>query len=208
MSLKDIQKSLEHEGSNLAAIRDQISAMIDGDGSGEGLTLSNLPIHQHFKIFRDYEEHEDDLINSRLQWNITIQGFLFATYGFSLQKLAEVQATGMGVFALRWLIFVLPIVGMSISVFSWKSIDAAQTAIRNLGAHWKRIVGTQNPQLPNLVGGGDPIDDKPGEEALNAHKRGFWAQTCFPWIFIVAWFVLFLIYGLSFFWHHFWSTRP
>ena len=44
---------------------------------------------EHFKIFRDYMQHEDNLINQRVSWNSTIQGFLFATYGLSQQKLPD-----------------------------------------------------------------------------------------------------------------------
>ena len=46
---------------------------------------------EHFKIFRDYMQHEDNLINQRVSWNSTIQGFHFATYGLSQQKLPDPQ---------------------------------------------------------------------------------------------------------------------
>jgi hypothetical protein len=38
---------------------------------------------------------EDELLNHRITWNLAIQGFLFATYGFSIQKLAEVQSKAL-----------------------------------------------------------------------------------------------------------------
>lgn len=45
-----------------------------------------------YATYRAYVQHEDDLTNNRLNWNFTIQGFLFAAYSFSLQKIAEVRA--------------------------------------------------------------------------------------------------------------------
>src|SRR5262249_24622108 len=53
-------------------------------------------IERHLKLysaFRDYVKHEDDLTNNRLNWNFTIQGFLFAAYSFSVQKIVEVRGT-------------------------------------------------------------------------------------------------------------------
>ncbi|MGA2905059.1 MAG: hypothetical protein ABSD98_14595 [Candidatus Korobacteraceae bacterium] len=46
---------------------------------------------QLYSVFRDYIKHEDDLINYRLNWNFTIQGFLFAAYSFTLQKVADLH---------------------------------------------------------------------------------------------------------------------
>lgn len=43
-----------------------------------------------YKVFRGYVMEESGLINSRLVWIITINGFLFTTYGFTLQK--EIEA--------------------------------------------------------------------------------------------------------------------
>jgi hypothetical protein len=41
--------------------------------------MTNIRRVEHYKLFRDYIEHEDGLVNQRLLWNINIQGFLFAT---------------------------------------------------------------------------------------------------------------------------------
>jgi hypothetical protein len=166
---------------------------------------SNLPLHQHFKIFRDYIEHEDGLIDKRLLWNINIQGFLFATYGFSLQKLAEVEAGSkwhgatpemIGAKALYWLIFVLPFLGIFISVYSFKGVRAAQHAIRKLKADWgdakNQHMGNSLPALPGITGGG--YESRPDKD--DAHKAGFKAPLMFPLIFITVWFALLLTYIL------------
>jgi hypothetical protein len=204
MSLKDIQNALADEGSNLATIKDKIGSLIDGNGSGPGSALSGISVREHFKIFRDYVEHEDNLINSRLMWNITIQGFLFATYGLSVQKLAEQQATGAGVPALRWLILILPLFGIGISLVSIMGVIAARTAINSLVVQWKEILdqaGSKEPGLPFLVGGGIPDGDKSGTECSKAHRRGLRAPLWFPWIFVFAWAALFLQYLLHYLLH-------
>jgi len=43
----------------------------------------------YYDRVRDYVKHEDDLINSRLTWSLTIHGFLFAIYGILMVKITE-----------------------------------------------------------------------------------------------------------------------
>ena len=57
---------------------------------------AGLSHHEHYAIFRDYLKHEDNLINNRLNWNFTIQGFLFASYTFTIQKIAEIKSDLLG----------------------------------------------------------------------------------------------------------------
>lgn len=89
--------------------------------TGENLTQRpvtgsprTLPIHEHFAIFRKYIDHEDQLIHERLLWNITIQGFLFAAYGFAVTKLAEIQskAEGTSLWLLYWFMVLVPVFGI------------------------------------------------------------------------------------------------
>jgi hypothetical protein len=52
-----------------------------------------LPLEQAIKVyglFRDYVKHEDGLVNNRLLWLLSIHGFLYATYGFTIQKKLEI----------------------------------------------------------------------------------------------------------------------
>jgi hypothetical protein len=155
------------------------------------VTEDQLSIHEHYKLFRDYIEHEDGLINKRLLWNINIQGFLFATYGFSLQKLAEIKIPQdgpaiIGVTALQWLICVLPILGIAISVFSFMGVIAAQNAIDQLKADWGQAEKQHVLKiiLPGITGGGHS----------KAHPLGFRAPKWFPGIFILTWLFLFVFY--------------
>jgi hypothetical protein len=193
---KDIAHTLEGIASTLESVRSRI--LLGDDAS------SKLPIQEHYKLFRDYVEHEDSLIDHRLLWNINIQGFLFATYGFSVQKLAEVQIHSgaqeiIGAQALYWLIGVLPFFGIAVSVWSFLGVIAAQDAIASLTKQWEEIEGEYRKRgstlaLPKLIGGGD----------LKAHKWGFLAPKSFPWVFVAAWALLLIHYGivLGHFWKH------
>jgi hypothetical protein len=44
-----------------------------------------------YEGFREYIKHEDDLIGNRVTWLAQIHGFLYATYGFTLQKKLEIM---------------------------------------------------------------------------------------------------------------------
>lgn len=173
------------------------------------LAHSKLKIHEHFKIFRDYVEHEDGLINNRLTWNTTIQAFLFTVYGFSVQKLADIHAKpgtqDITEKALFWLTFVLPVFGGGISYLTYKGVMAAQRAIENLEQQWDEIVKceypTENPGLlPKLIGGGSTkvaaFHDELHASELKRHhvvvNWGFTAPKRFPRFFEVAWALLFL----------------
>lgn len=55
-----------------------------------GSTLDQSEAIKLYEVFRDYLKHEDALVNNRLTWTLTIQGFLFAAYGLSIQKRLDV----------------------------------------------------------------------------------------------------------------------
>src|SRR5690242_7379942 len=106
--------------------------------------------YQLYAVFRDYAKHEDDLINGRLNWNFTIQGFLFTTYGLSLQKIAEVRSQlikpgipwvrsmdyASAVHELRIFMIVIAIVGIFVSAFVHLSVWAARIALYELELKW------------------------------------------------------------------------
>jgi len=150
---------------------------------------------EHYKIFRDYMQREDELINYRINWNLAIQGFLFATYGFSLQKLAEVQskaliekgseaALRLGSYAdvnhLKALVAVIPWVGGVMAFVVWLAVWGAKMALRQLDTDWndiRKIKYPAEPFLPGMTGGGVP----------SAVSLGFYAPLAIPLIFVLAW---------------------
>jgi hypothetical protein len=206
MSLPEDRSHLEQVRAQLELAASELNALLGvggvGDGPNAGQTaLSQLPLHVHYKIFRDYIEHEDGLIDKRLLWNINIQGFLFATYGFSVQKLAEVQAVAkhaeiVGAKTLYWLIFILPIFGAAISYYSLEGVLAAQDAISQLKNDWlekaKKEHPYPQPSLPGIIGWGFEA----AADHEDAHTKGFKAPRMFPQLFIAAWAALFMSFSV------------
>jgi hypothetical protein len=146
---------------------------------------------------------EDDLINHRLSWNLAIQGFLFATYGFSVQKLAEVHAKALvekgsdlagqlansvGVAPLRLLVMAIPWVGLLMALFVWFAVIAAKIALEQLHKDWNQICRNypDQPQLPDVAGAGVPM----------AVRLGFYAPLAIPLIFILAWLFIAIAFVL------------
>jgi len=166
-----------------------------------------MDAYQHFEIFRTDVRNEDTLVNSRLLWNINIQGFLFAAYGLSIQRIPDPQnghmVQGVARNSLAALIFFLPLLGFSISWMSYKGIRAAQIAISSLNRQWKEIVGeyykAEASMLPMLIGGGCPSIDRHGSHARKAHQWGLLAPNTIPRIFMTIWALLFTIHFLSVF---------
>src|ERR1700722_1658046 len=114
------------------------------------------PEHDLYKTYRHYIEHEDSLINNRLSWNFAIQGFLFAAFSFSAQKMAEVNAKILselkpssveveylvaisGVGQLHLLLIVLALVGLFVSALVYVSVGAARIAIANIEDKWLTV---------------------------------------------------------------------
>jgi hypothetical protein len=167
-------------------------------------TNHNITKCEHYNIFRQYMMREDDLINHRLSWNLAIQGFLFASYAFSVQKLAEIHtkalvekgsevarqlANSAETAPLRLLIFIIPLVGLSMASFVWFAVLAAKMALEKLHTDWQHVsLGyPEQPYLPDTAGAGVPT----------AVRFGFKAPLWIQAIFIAAWVLLWLGYLLG-----------
>ncbi len=147
-----------------------------------------------YRIYRDYAEHEDNLVNWRLSWNLAAQGLLFTAFGLTAQKLSDAcENTSPGdlkLCFLRILILAVPAVGFLISTSSALGVRAANLALDELQRKWQEDIGPKSRaddpeawnQLPGLTGGGSP----------KAHKLGMFPAFTLPWIFSLAWLLLFL----------------
>jgi hypothetical protein len=146
-----------------------------------------------YDIFRRYLEHEDNLINSRLTWSLTIHGFLFASYGILLGKIADEfsalpkpEAHALlgehiiaALFALQALVAIL---GVLVGFSSRRAIIASHNAIQHLVtiAHSQgrpleitargATVPLGSILLPRIVGGGARI--LPPGERRHDHTVG------------------------------------
>jgi hypothetical protein len=122
-----------------------------------------------YQIFREYLQHEDGLANNRLSWMLTIHGFLYASYAFTIQTKLQVaqrinfdllthspgadsegHAGGYPVsflIASIWqvdsVIFLICFVGFFISLVALRSIGAAGKANETILKVFEKQFGVQ-----------------------------------------------------------------
>ncbi len=124
-----------------------------------------------YEIFRDYIKHEDGLINSRLMWILTINGFLFTAYGLTLQKKLDItynismyllahnsinekydlfRSMGLdfNLYEIYVFLIVISAIGVFVSVSGLDSINRAHTALGSLRA----IFHKEYPELRDCGG--------------------------------------------------------
>jgi hypothetical protein len=178
MNLKDMRTDLDEGGEHLQSAVTGLNVLLGNDGLAEttskvgGQVAPEVPTNSErdhrcglYGIFRDYLKHEDDLINGRLNWNFTIQGFLFASYCFCLQKVAEVRGQvlpktdfqyaasmdfALAVHELRLVMIVIAAVGFFVSAFVLMSVWAATLAMHELETKWRAING-QQPKIEDKI---------------------------------------------------------
>jgi hypothetical protein len=154
-----------------------------------------------YAAYRQYLNHEHSLINQRLSWNFTIQGFLFGAYAFVLNKTADVRgeltkvsADGVDILLgalhdLQILLLVIGLAGFCASIAVHLSVWGARRSMNELRERWTRMKFTEEETVdrvslscgyPPIMGGGDP----------KATTLGFHASTFLSVAFAAAWFVL------------------
>jgi hypothetical protein len=140
----------------------------------------------HYRIFRDYLQHEDDLINHRSTWHHTIQGLLFTALGVTLSKV-DPTATRQAVAVQKALILLLPVLGMSISLAAFLSIRAATRALDELRNQWEKLIEIYDkdlwPTLPGITAAGN-------KWAIKWGKTPAYVIQC---VIGVAWLLLLVI---------------
>ena len=107
-----------------------------------------------YEVFRGYIKHEDGLIDNRVTWLSQIHGFLYATYGFTLQKKIEIMQQvsshvdeststfvymskshlGSSILELDAFMLFIAVIGIALSYSGGKSIEAATTSINSVAA--------------------------------------------------------------------------
>jgi hypothetical protein len=120
-----------------------------------------------YRLYRDYIQHEDNLINNRVGWFIQLHSFLIASYGivfasglatFFSDHTPLVPSIGLQALAAALLIGIA-VIGLESSAAARRSIKAAHAAIQALEARWevqfKRLGGGEI--LPHVIGGGATV---------------------------------------------------
>jgi hypothetical protein len=118
-----------------------------------------------YETFRSYIRHEDGLINNRITWMLTIHGFLYASYGFTIQKKLEIldkinsfiieakipfsdylaeSDFWFALLEIEVFLILIAVVGMFISRYASRSVDAARHAVSST----RSIFEIQYPPFP------------------------------------------------------------
>lgn len=146
-----------------------------------------------YNIYRNYVEHEDDLINNRVGWFIQLHSFLIASYGIVFAALIStffVQGTPLvppigpqGVAC--GLLIGIAFIGSASAFSATQSITAANDAIQELNRRWKILFEQRGGglNLPGLTGGGHP----------GSTARGARFQLVLPRVLVVLWFISFSV---------------
>ena len=168
----------------------QIDEYVAGQVALNQQSLTKL---EYFNIFRTYRLAEYDLLNHRLTWNLAIQGFLFATYGLCIQKLAEAanpndsHVDGMirehAIGQIQFLMFIIPLVGCLLSICVFNAVRAAQIALKKLRNDWREQVESRYPPGPY-------IPDPAGVGVQKVINRGFWPPLAISLILALAWLAI------------------
>lgn len=153
-----------------------------------------------FAIYRDYIEHEDELIHQRSTSLITIQSFILATFGFTYQKKYEVAAKilvekdkkpiDLGSINNEYngFLLALALVGVATSFIAWRSVRAAKHALEALSILWSEHAKSLDVKyLPEITGGGNGSASKDGISLATwapLFLLGFWLVTLFALLFV------------------------
>lgn len=108
-----------------------------------------------YSYYRQYLNHEHSLINQRLGWNFTIQGFLFTSYAFVLNKVADVRISlakdkmlaahelNGALHELYTLLLVIAVVGVCSSITVHMSVSGARLSMNKLRSRWCELTYSQ-----------------------------------------------------------------
>lgn len=134
--------------------------------------VSRAELTEYANVVRSMISSENELINARMGWLLTVQGFLFAALSFVWSERAG-------------LIFVLAALGVVVAASLGFSMRCAVRALERLAQHWADLAEEWAYAGPPVIGLGP--DDLP-----------FWAHLLLPWrvipvALIVAWIVVLLI---------------
>ena len=138
-----------------------------------------------YELFRSHVVHEDDLIDQRTTWAVTIQGFAIAALGFS------VGSSGTNPkHQLTALIITIATIGIGVALISYVSVRAAQLAIRGICEEWEwrkrdRHLDLRDEALPPFIGGGK------AHATVLGHAMPLTLQT-----FFIAFWIVVIFYAL------------
>jgi hypothetical protein len=124
-----IGRSAGSDMMNLGDILDFVTQGRAADGYGWGCSAFTSPpefMQTQVETFREMVRHENELMNHRVSWLLTLQGLLFTALGFAWDK-ADAHA----------LIYVFCATGAVVAISSQTVLNGARQAIDQLRQWWR-----------------------------------------------------------------------
>ncbi len=143
-------------------------------------TPSGLSAMERYEIVRSQIEHEDNVINQRMNWFVSAQAFLFTANAIVLNS-PPTPSFPEARQAERLLIVLIPTVSIICSLVVYATVVGGVLALRNLRRSFSEqtdLQGTGN--LPPLHG------------KFLTRSLGLAAPVVLPMVFLVAWSILLL----------------
>lgn len=132
-----------------------------------------------YELYRTRIEHEDNLINHRTGWFITLQSFLFTSSALVAARLGDIAYANF--------VSILAGVGVAIAITTFLSVFAAHRAIRGMIDFWnekKWHLDDKNAALlPAIAGSG---------KGFLAITRGKVSSIFMPPVIVFAWLWMFV----------------
>ena len=135
---------------------------------------------EHYNLFRNRIEHEDELIVQRLSWLVASQSFLFTAYAITLNGLSSMPTTAAStlVSQQRLLFGLIPVVGVLTCGLISISILAAVRATRLLRRTYQSRFDKVDAPLPDIM------------TSKSTRLLGLTAPLLLPLMFVVVWLFL------------------
>lgn len=130
--------------------------------------MPSYDVQRHLQYIYDRVKHEDDLVNHRLTWLLTLQGLLFTAFALLTRDAFEVGRIVIGVTGLVSSVSV----GYS-TLFSHRALDRLHPILEELAARIERDFEMVHP-----------------ERVCAGPITPFLPWPFLPWVFVAAWFVL------------------
>jgi hypothetical protein len=135
---------------------------------------------EYYRIVRSQIEHEDNVINQRLNWFVSAQAFLFTANAIVLNS-SPTPSFAQSREAERLLILLVPAVAICSCLVIYATVIGGVLALRNL----RRSFGGQT----DLQGTGCL---PPLQGSFLTRSLGLAAPVVLPMVFLVAWTILLL----------------
>jgi hypothetical protein len=148
-----------------------------------------------YKLLRNQIEHEDEVINNRLTWSLTAQGFLFVAYSALLGLSLKTPLSYI-------FLIVIGIVGVQLCDRAISGVDSAIASLNRIHTYERRhrkysiIRYASHLKLPPISGAGSKQNDQEhgANESIQSIPRNFRAAWM---VLIIAPICLLCIFALQ-----------